>query len=53
MTNRTNESDKNISENDELHFDPGYSVAEIEPDDTSTDEYISKEDDSLDSNSTE
>ena len=42
MTNHTNEFDKNISEDDESNFEPDYSDAQTESDDTSTDEYISK-----------
>ena len=51
ITYITTEFVKNISEDDESNSDPDYSIVEMESDDTSTDEHISK-DDSSDSNST-
>ncbi len=47
--NNTDEFDNNISEDDESNSDPDY-LSETESDDTSTDECISKEDESSDSN---
>ncbi len=47
--NNTDEFDNNISEDDESNSDPNY-LSETESDDISTDECISKEDESSDSN---
>ncbi|CAF2039338.1 unnamed protein product [Rotaria magnacalcarata] len=52
MMDNTNELDKNISDGDDSNSDPDYSDIETESDDTSIDEFISKDDDPSDSDST-
>ncbi len=47
-SNSTNEFD-NISENDESNSDTDYHISKTESDDISTDEFISQEEDSSDS----
>ena len=52
MINSTNDFDKKSSKDDESNSDTDYSNLEKESDDTSADEYISKENDSSASGST-
>ena len=52
MMDNTNDFDKSSPENDETNSDTDYSNLETESNDSSTDEYISKEDDSSDFGST-